>query len=632
MPRQPYRLFSAAEAPRRAALLDERDGIFGLETEHAVLYLPDDGDDARRPTFAEIDATIFRALLGDRKAACSSGLKGGYFLENGGLVHLEIYLRQQSDTPILEVATPECRSPWDLLVYSRAFDSILDSVSRHSRAVLAELGYGGRIAFGKNNLDGHGVGYGSHENYLVRTVCSRRQRIAYLLALPVLLALLLPAIAILILALFVFCVATVAAKVVPPLGAAAVRIFARAKSRGWVERLTVFYYLATNTILFPAVLFYSAVVSRLAFRALTRALTPFLVSRQIFAGSGWLDLEQGVYEIAQRPALTRSLQTIVMFGRRKTIFDLKGLLYEPLSLFRPTKRFTIAVGDSNLSDVPFLARVGATALLIEMVEAGESFDDLAVRRPVAVLREISAGGPWKQVLLRDGTRRSALDLQREYLRRATEFFAGRPSGQLRHDEILALWAELLDGLAERPSALYDRVEWVAKQSLLDRAIRRHSDWKAFLAWGRVFHAAGLEATANAATLDDLRQRVSRRARGRVEELVRALDVDPSDFAIHREIWFQARKIDLKFHELSDGDGYQRTLEREELIERLTDDADIARATREPPPDTRARVRSYYIRLSQSAESILVNWGEVELTSPVRHISLPDPFYHRIPGD
>src|SRR4030095_17271626 len=92
---------------------------------------------------------LFDCLLGGRKAPVSSGLKGGYFLENGGLAHLEIYFRDQSDAPVLEVCTPECRSPHDCLEYSRAFDEILDETSRRTETALLRYGYKGRIAFGK---------------------------------------------------------------------------------------------------------------------------------------------------------------------------------------------------------------------------------------------------------------------------------------------------------------------------------------------------------------------------------------------------------------------------------------------------------------------------------------------------
>ncbi len=129
----------------------ERPGIFGIETEYAVLFVPDEPDEGTPPPpFQIIQEVLFECLLQGRKAAPSSGIKGGYFLENGGLVHLEIYLRTQGDTPILEISTPECRSPRDVLTYSRAYDAILEETSRRSSAPLAAAGFAGRLAFGKS--------------------------------------------------------------------------------------------------------------------------------------------------------------------------------------------------------------------------------------------------------------------------------------------------------------------------------------------------------------------------------------------------------------------------------------------------------------------------------------------------
>ena len=145
-----------------------RGRIFGLETEYAVLYQPDDPEEQEAPPFSLIEDILFESILLGRKAARSSGLKGGYFLENGGLIHLEIFLREQADTPILEVATPECASPEDLVVYQRAFDRILATASDRSWKALRNKGFEGRILFGKNNIDSRGTGYGCHENYLVR--------------------------------------------------------------------------------------------------------------------------------------------------------------------------------------------------------------------------------------------------------------------------------------------------------------------------------------------------------------------------------------------------------------------------------------------------------------------------------
>ena len=612
---------------------NKRPAIFGLETEYVVLYVPDDPEDPRKPPFSLVQEVLFSILLAARKAGLSGGIKRGYFLENGGLIHFEIYLRHQGDTPILEASTPECRSPWDLLIYSRAFDHLLTEIGHKTRAALEKEGYKGHIAFGKNNRDSYGIGYGTHENYLVHLTCTMVERIVYFLCLPPFLLCLIPFVAVLVVVFvptFLFLVST---WLFPIVRATSRKLYhgLRAKEKLW-QNLIAVYHLGSNFLLFPAIWIYTNVLRLLAFRPLTRDLASFLVSRQIFAGTGTLNFAKRTYEISQRAQLTSSVSNIIMFGRTKTLFDLKSLLYEPLSLFKPTKKLTITSGDSNLSDVPNLLKIGTTALLIEMIENGERFPELRLRKPIAAFRRISLEGPWKQLRLKKGGSMSGIEIQRKYLSRAKEYYADLPDGRLRHAQLFSLWEEILERLADKPHSLAESVDWIAKKSLLDGAILPQSSWKKFFDWGSIFHLAGLDATASATNTEELVDQTPGRRRSAVAKALKELGLDPQQFAARRELYFTASKIDLRYHELGHSEGYQRQMEGEGLIQRLSLDEDIEAATREPPSDTRARVRGYYIRLSSRPESIHANWNEIELTSPFRHISLSDPFFHRLPGD
>jgi hypothetical protein len=644
---QPYRPFITP--PRTAE--GERRGIFGLETEYAVLFLPDDPG-LPRPDFALLQEVLFATLLSERKAAVSAGLKGGYFLQNGGLVHLEIYLRHQGDTPILEVATPECRSPWDLLVYSRAFDHLLEEVSRKSTAALLKQGFNGRIVFGKNNYDAAGAGFGCHENYLVHIEATALQKLLFVLALPAVIICLLPALCLLLVVLLGTCAILLLTRMLPVVRDLLARILERLRRWQWlVQNLIACYYVLSNALILPAIRTYSFLLRHLAFTPFTRDLTAFLVTRQIFTGSGSLNFKERAYELSQRPRLTGSLGDIVMFGKRKTMFDLKGLLYDPIAFFRPMKKLTISLGDSTLSDVPTLLKVGTTALIIEMIEKGETFDSLRLKSPVKAFRTVSLGGPWKQVVVRSGASKTAIEIQRAYLARARVYFARQAGGRLRHQEILDLWEKTLEALVERPRELPSLLDHAAKKSLLDRAVLQSRPrggpgaWKKFLDWGHLFHIGGLEAAGAAHGIADLLLRAPPARRWRLRRVFRKLALSSSEFREQRDLYFQALKIDLRYHEISGSDerggapliesrcpGYQRCLEAEGQIERLTLDEDVERATREPPPDTRARIRGYYIRLSPMPDSLHVNWNVIELLSPARHIPLPDPFYHRLPGD
>lgn len=615
--------------------MEERKGIFGLETEHAVLYVPEEGEGPARssPPFEEIERVLFDCLLSGRKAAPSGGLKGGYFLENGGLLHMEAFNRIQADVPILEAATPECRSPWDLLTYSRAFDAILEDASRRSREALGRLGYRGAIAFGKNNLDSKGTSFGCHENFLVRSPPTPWTRISAALLGPLLFALFLPGLAGCVLAIVARALVTAYRQIRTQRDRGS-KAHARPRPRRNPKiagALRAIGNFVLTLLLFLPIRAYSAFLRAVAYPKLARGLTPFLVTRQILAGAGYLNFRAGRYELSQRAALVRSIAKIITRGQRKTIFDLKEFLYAPAALFRDAKRMTIALGDSNLSDVPNLLKIGTTALVIQMVEEGVSFDALRLRRPLQALREISAEGPWRQVRLRSGQKATAIEIQRAYLKRAKAHFEGKPEGRLQHGRILELWEETLERLADRPTALADTLDWAAKKSLLDAAVLGRTNWKTFFDWGRIFEAAGLKAAGSARDLPDLIRRTPLWRRLRLRALLRILPLEPEEFPLQRDLHFQARKIDLRFHELGGGTGYQRALEAEGLIRRLTDDIEVLRATREPPRDTRARIRGFYISRSVDPASLRVDWNEIEMESSI-WISLSDPFAHNLPGE
>ena len=174
-----------------------------------------------------------------------------------------------------------------------------------------------------------------------------------------------------------------------------------------------------------------------------------------------------------------------------------------------------------------------------------------------------------------------------------------------------------------------RLDWAAKRQLIDEAIRQETNWKEFFAWGRAFHRAGLEATLDAGGSRDLARRAPWRRRRSVREALQGLPFE--EFDRMRDLYLRVLKIDLRYHEMSAGEGYERVLEREGLVERFTDDDDVARASREAPRNTRARIRGHYIRLGTTPESVQASWGDVEIRNPFRRVPLPDPFFYRLPG-
>src|SRR2546427_7198629 len=63
-----------------------------------------------------------------------------------------------------EYSTPECASPLELVVHDKAGERILERSVHEIQRILPP---GNRVSIYKNNSDGKGNSYGTHENYLV---------------------------------------------------------------------------------------------------------------------------------------------------------------------------------------------------------------------------------------------------------------------------------------------------------------------------------------------------------------------------------------------------------------------------------------------------------------------------------
>lgn len=290
---------------------------------------------------------------------------------------------------------------------------------------------------------------------------------------------------------------------------------------------------------------------------------------------------------------------------------------------------TIACGDAPMIESALLVSIGATALVIEMIERGEGFPSLRVRDPIAAMRQVSRGGPFERV--RDLGGLTAIDVQRAYLARAKEYFAGRPAGSPER-MVLDLWARLLGVLADRPDLARDAIDWCAKKALLDAAVLPESSWKAFAAWGGILES--IERSARLGWEDQGIETVlsglPRRTGSRVREMLRDRGLDPRDYARFREIYLHARKIEFRYHEISREGGYHDMLEEGAEVRRLTGKEEIEYALRTPPRGTRAWARGALVKASRSSVDLEVRWDRVLAEHGSVVIPLADPFSEAIP--
>ena len=252
------------------------------------------------------------------------------------------------------------------------------------------------------------------------------------------------------------------------------------------------------------------------FGAVVRGLVPFFVSRQVVCGAGRVGIgqrgESAGFQLSQRADYFETevgLETTL----KRPIINTRD---EPHATADRYRRLHVIVGDANLCDVATYLKLGTTALVVDMVEAGTA-PDLVVAAPVTELHAVSHDPSLRhRVRLADGSELTAVQLQRRYLEAATAHVRSRDpvddADAAATADVLARWAQVLDDLETDPMRLAGQLDWVAKLRLLQGFRDRDSlDWDSprlqliDLQYADVNPAKGLHARL--------------RARGAVEQLV-----------------------------------------------------------------------------------------------------------------
>lgn len=299
----------------------------------------------------------------------------------------------------------------------------------------------------------------------------------------------------------------------------------------------------------------------------TRLLIPFLVSRQIYTGAGKVvkKWEPGEvpFQITQRADFIEQV-----FSDRAT--EVRGIINtRKRELYREGQnmRLHVIVGDSNMSEYAMGLKMGATGIVLRLLEEGLLDDIPGLSMPVQDLRRISRS--FKAALRVEGRNRkySALDLQAMYLEKAYRFFGShRPS---REEEfVLKLWERTLAGLEklkisptwdleEDPGDLKRKIDWVLKLWLLNRFRKKDGlDW------------------------DDV----------------------------------QLKSLDFRYHDLDPEVGLFERCQAMGLVDRVVDEEEISRARVDPPRNTRAWTRGMIIRktANTNVNVQIENWEKLTL--------------------
>ena len=268
-----------------------------------------------------------------------------------------------------EFAAPEVTDPMDAVIWDKAGERVMEEAARYASTVPGAP----RLQLYKNNVDGKGASYGTHENYL----------------------------------------------------------------------------MARST----------------PFASVISGLTPFFVSRQVFAGSGRVGLGQAGdtpgFQLSQRADYIEvevGLETTLKRG----IINTRD---EPHADADKYRRLHVILGDANLAETATYLKIGATALVLDLIESGADLGDLSLAAPVRAIHDISHDPGLKvAVELADGRAMTGLDLQRAYHERVSALV--EVDGDERALHVLETWAHVLDLLSGDPMDCADLLDWPAKLRLL----------------------------------------------------------------------------------------------------------------------------------------------------------------------
>jgi proteasome accessory factor A len=305
------------------------------------------------------------------------------------------------------------------------------------------------------------------------------------------------------------------------------------------------------------------------FSRIADVLLPFLVTRQLVCGAGKvLQTPRGaVYCLSQRAEhIWEGVSSATT--RSRPIINTRD---EPHADAERYRRLHVIVGDSNMSEVTTLLKVGTANLVLEMVEEGVAFRDFTLDNPIRAIREISHDLTGRRgVRLAGGREASALDIQREYYLRAVDHIARRGSDPLT-DRVMELWDRTLSAVERQDLSLIDReIDWAIKHRLVERYRAKHQ-----------------------------------------------MELSNPRIA----------QLDLAYHDIRRGRGLFDLLQRKALVDRVTDDGEIEAAKDTPPATTRAKLRGDFIAAAQAAgRDFTVDWVHLKLNDQAqRTVLCKDPF-------
>jgi len=302
---------------------------------------------------------------------------------------------------------------------------------------------------------------------------------------------------------------------------------------------------------------------------LEQVFIPFLITRSLFAGAGRIVTGPtgARFSMTQRAEhIWDSISSATT--RSRPIINTRD---EPHADPERYRRLHVILGDSNMSEHATYLKVATACIVLAMIEDKSTIlRDLTLESPIDSLRNMSYDLWSEQTLaLANGRTMTPLEIQFDLLERAELFAAER---ELPEDQRMALpvWRETLETYQRSPLELVDRVDWIAKLQLIERASARDG-----------------------------------------------LTLDSPKLAL----------LDLLYHDTDPRRGLYHQMAAKGIMKRQVTDAKIEQAITTAPETTRARMRGAFIKKAkENRRDFTVDWVHLKLNDEMqRTVLLKDPF-------
>ena len=369
------------------------------------------------------------------------------------------------------------------------------------------------------------------------------------------------------------------------------------------------------------------------FAQLQNSLVPFLVTRQIFSGSGRIGArlstpdDSTAFQISQRADFIEQV-TSPQTRSNRSILNLRD---EPLADKNQWRRLHLILGDSNMSEFSTFLKIGTTSLVLTAIESNYIHNQWALREPVLDLHRLSHNGLHSKLQLRSGDRATALTIQREYWKVIAEMVKNWPRNHFAH-EIVRFWEQTLDDLEKSGERLYQRIDWAIKQRFLfDRMLKAlETDWQELGYWIYVLKQTEsvLPCPQNETPHSWVKQNLKTQAFRQLDDFINSHRLDWRLLFNRRELLSKLYEMDFRYHDIHPNRGLYAMLKNKAGVveQNLLEDDAVKTAQRTPPKTTRAWQRGHIIKLSRDKQIDLeMDWDKVLLTKTNQIIPLPDPF-------